>query len=110
VGSTSALEPFHSNSTFMYTPAVFAQMLDEHGLVPRVVSAGIDGLTLLTRRMVRQFGGADEAQAFGRFFAADSPLSRVIDACGAAQGVDRVRVNSLKLELCGQFHFLAEKV
>ena len=58
LGSTSFNEPFHSESTFGYSPKNFARMIDE---------------------------------------------------CAANQNVEPVRANALKLELSGQFNFLARK-
>jgi SAM-dependent methyltransferase len=109
VGSTSHLEPFHTDSTFTYTPAVFAKLLTHYSLTPVAISAGMDGLTLLTRRLARQLGAADEARELNPFFTEASPLNQLIEEDGQRQRVDPRRVNALKLELVGQFHFLAQK-
>ena len=37
------------------------------------------------------------------------PLNDLIDGCAAKQKVKPVRANALKLELAGQFNFLARK-
>ena len=109
VGSTSLLEPFHSDSTFTYTPAVFAELLSKSGLTPIDVSPGMDGLTLISRRLARQFRAMEDAQSVNPFFTDASPLNQIIEEAGARQGIDGRRVNALKLELVGQFHFLARK-
>jgi len=109
VGSTSHLEPYHSDSTFTYTPAVFAKLLAQYSLVPVEISAGMDGLTLMVRRLVRQMGAVDQAKALNPFFTEASPINQLIEQAGQRQGVDPRRVNALKLELVGQFHFLARK-
>jgi SAM-dependent methyltransferase len=109
VGSTSHIEPFHSDSTFTYTPALFADMLVQNGLVPLEISAGMDGMTLMTRRLARQFGAAEQAKVLNPFFTEASPLNQIIEETGTRQGVDPRRINALKLELVGQFHFLARK-
>jgi SAM-dependent methyltransferase len=110
LGSTSHIEPFHSASTFTYTPAVFARLLEQNRLRAQLISPGIDGLTIVARRLLRQFGAVEESQLLNQFFAGHSPLHGLIDACGEAQGVDQRQINALKLELTGQFHFLAGKV
>ena len=110
LGSTSHIEPFHSASTFTYTPAVFARLLEQNRLRAQLISPGIDGLTIVARRLLRQFGAVEESKLLNQFFAGHSPLHELIDACGEAQGVDQRQINALKLELTGQFHFLAGKV
>lgn len=107
-GSTSHLEAFHSDSTFTYTPAVFATLLERNGLQLKSISAGIDGMALLMRRIVRHFGAADEADQWP-FFREGSPLNQMIEAIGLREGVDPRRINAAKLEVVGQFHFLAQK-
>jgi len=109
VGSTSHLEPFHSDSTFTYTAAVFADLVDQYGMTPIEISAGMDGLTLMTRRLVRQLGAADQAAQLNPFFGETSPLNALIEQMGTAQGVPVKQINALKLQLVGQFHFLARK-
>ena len=109
VGSTSLLEPFHSDSTFTYTPAVLADLMLQNGLTLVEISAGMDGMTLMARRMARQFGATEQAKALNPFFTDASPLNQIIEAAGLQQGVDARRINALKLELVGQFHFLARK-
>jgi SAM-dependent methyltransferase len=108
LGSTSHIESFHSDSTFTYTPAVFARLVADGGLRLLSISAGIDGMALLMRRMVRQFGAMTEPKQWP-FFRRHSPLNQMIEACGARQGVEPRRINALKLEVVGHFHFLAQK-
>jgi SAM-dependent methyltransferase len=108
LGSTSHIEAFHSDSTFTYTPAVFASLLENNGLQLKSISAGIDGMALLMRRIVRQFGAVEEPGEWP-FFRTDSPLNQMIETIGLRQGIDPRRINALKLEVVGQFHFLAQK-
>jgi SAM-dependent methyltransferase len=108
LGSISNIKAFHSNSTFTYTPALFATLLENNGLQLRSISAGIDGMALLMRRIVRQFGAVDEPGE-SPFFRTDSPLNQIVEAIGLCQGVDPRRINALKLEVVGHFRFLAQK-
>lgn len=109
IGSTSSMEPYIRGSRFTCTAAAFAQFLDENGIAPVEIAPGIDAMTLMARRVVRQFGGAEASKSLNRFFGGPSPLHQLLDEAGAAQRVGARRVNALKLELTGQFHFLARK-
>jgi SAM-dependent methyltransferase len=110
VGSTSFNEPFHSESTFGYTPKHFAHMLDEVGFDPIEITPGIDMWTITMRRLARQFRQEAAADFVAPFFTtAASPLNQIIDEYAQIQEIEAVRANALKLELAGQFNFLARK-
>jgi len=110
VGSTSFNEPFHSESTFGYSPKHFARMIDEAGLEPIEITPGIDMWSLGMRRLARQFRHETAANVTSPFFGTTaSPLNQIIDECAVRQEIDPVRANALKLELSGQFNFLARK-
>ncbi len=100
-GSTSQLEPFHSLSLWNYTPLGFAKLAEEAGLVVLEVRPSIDALALIAYRML------GSRRAFDRWWAAQSPLNRVIDAYGRARGLSPEAINATKLVFCGQFAFLA---
>src|SRR5260221_10703064 len=72
VGSTSHLEAFHSRSVWNYTPYGFAELIREAGFGSVRVRPGIDGFTLLVRRV----GGMFKAGAlFEPFFRHESPFN-----------------------------------
>ena len=74
------------------------------------ITPGIDMWTLAIRRLTRQFRHDDAAKVISPFFGTTaSPLNALIDECAAQQRVAPVRANALKLELAGQFNFLARK-
>jgi SAM-dependent methyltransferase len=100
-GSTSQLEPFHSYSTWNYTPYGLKLLLEEAGLSLEEVRPGIDSLALIVNR------AAGMRRVTRRWWAVESPLNRVADAFGRLRGLDPVRVNAIKLLLCGQFAFMA---
>jgi len=100
-GSTSQLEPFHSLSLWNYTPLGFAKLAEEAGLTVLEVRPSIDALALIAYRM---FGSR---RAFERWWGAQSPLNRAIDAYGRARGLGPEAINATKLVFCGQFAFLA---
>jgi SAM-dependent methyltransferase len=107
-GSTSQLEPFHTLSLFNYTPLGVKQLLEESGLQLVEVRPGIDGLTLISRRLFPRRRPFDEL--WGRWWGRRSPLNTVIDAYGRVRGWDARTLNATKLVLCGQFAFLARRV
>jgi SAM-dependent methyltransferase len=110
VGSVPHVAPaFHSDGAFSCSPSAFAELIDAHGFTLLDVSPGIDGLTLLCRRLAQRFGADGDVSAVNEFFSEISPLNAILDECGRKQRVDPRRANALKLELGGQFHFRACK-
>ena len=107
-GSTSQLEPFHSRSTFGYTPFGFAELLGDAGLALVEIRPGIDSLALIGRRLVGN--GRLVRRTWGRWWGARSPLNRAIDGYGAVARMDVQAVNANKLLFCGQFAFVAQPV
>jgi SAM-dependent methyltransferase len=102
-GSTSQLEPFHSYSTWNYTPYGLKLLLDGAGLALEEVRPGIDSLALIVNRGVGMRGFTR------RWWAVESPLNRVASAFGRARGLTPRQVNGIKLLLCGQFAFMARR-
>jgi SAM-dependent methyltransferase len=102
-GSTSQLEPFHSLSTWNYTPYGLMLLLERAGLELVEVRPGIDSLALIVNR------GLGMRSFTRRWWARESPLNRVADAFGRVRRLDPVQVNAIKLLLCGQFAFLARR-
>jgi SAM-dependent methyltransferase len=102
-GSTSQLEPFHSLSTWNYTPYGLMLLLEEAGLELVEARPGIDSLALIVHR------GLGMRAFTRRWWAHESPLNRVVDAFGRVRRLDPAQVNAIKLLLCGQFAFLARR-
>ncbi len=75
-GSTSQLEAFHSLSVANPTPYGFVVLAEEAGLEVVELRPGIDGLTLVSWRALGM------PRFFGRWWARESPLNRVIEAAG----------------------------
>ncbi|MFZ0088332.1 MAG: class I SAM-dependent methyltransferase [Solirubrobacteraceae bacterium] len=107
-GSTSQLEPFHSRSMWNYTPVGFCELLRENGLRLIEVRPGIDGVTLIARRLVGS--GRLSRRLWGRWWGGESPLHRAIDGYGRLLRLDAGTVNATKLLFSGQFAFLAQRV
>jgi SAM-dependent methyltransferase len=106
-GSTSQLEPFHSMSVWNYTPVGFELLLQEAGLRLVEIRPGIDGATVLARRLLGSGRGRDRAWA--RWWGGRSPLNRGLDGYAAARGIDVRTLNAMKLLYCAQFAFLAKR-
>jgi SAM-dependent methyltransferase len=106
-GSTSQFEPFHSLSMWNYTPVGFEALLGEAGLTLVEMRPGIDGFTLMARRLVGSRRACDRAWA--RWWGDRSPLNRAIDAYARARRLDAQARNAWKLLFCGQFAFLARR-
>ena len=102
-GSTSQLEPFHSFSTWNYTPYGLKLLLEGAGLRLLEVRPSIDGLALIVNR------GVGMRRVTRRWWAVESPLNRVADAFGRVRRLEPRQVNAIKLLLCGQFAFKARR-
>ena len=103
VGSTSHLEPYHSFSTWNYTPFGFYLLCEQTGLDLKEVRPGIDGLTLITRRLLRC------PRFMNRYWSRESPLNQMIGLVGRVTGKNPSMINREKLLFCGQFAFMAAK-
>ena len=102
-GSTSQLEPFHSYSTWNYTPYGLKLLLEAAGLAVVEFRPSIDSLALIVNR------GLGMRRLTRRWWAVESPLNRVADGFGRVRRLDPAQVNAIKLLLCGQFTFLARR-
>jgi SAM-dependent methyltransferase len=102
-GSTSQLEPYHSLSVGNFTPYGLRLSLEAAGLRLEEVRPGIDGPTLIARRLLGQPRWMD------RYWARESPLNRAVDLVARARRWDARRTNAAKLVLAGQFCFLASR-
>jgi SAM-dependent methyltransferase len=102
-GSTSQLEPFHSYSTWNYTPYGLKLLLDGAGLGLEELRPGIDSIALIVNR------GLGMRRLTRRWWSVESPLNRVADGFGRARGLTPRQVNAIKLLLCGQFAFMARR-
>ena len=105
-GSTSQMEPFHSQSTFNYTPSGLRSLLGSAGLELVELRPGIDAIALIARRLAPH-GSPRADRLFARWWGRRSPLNRALDAYGAARRMDARALNATKLLFCGQFAFAA---
>jgi SAM-dependent methyltransferase len=102
-GSTSHLEPFHACSTANFTPYGLKRLLERSGLELEALMTGIDGPTLIARRLLRGARWCD------RWWSRRSPLNTLIDGAGRALGWDAEDRNAVKLLFCGHYAFVARR-
>jgi SAM-dependent methyltransferase len=102
-GSTSHLEPFHSRSVANYTPYGLKLLLERAGLELELVLPGIDGPTLIARRLARG------SRRFDRWWTRRSPLNAAVDGLGRLARLDAEDRNTLKLLFCGHYAFVARR-
>ena len=102
-GSTSHLEPFHSRSVANYTPYGLKLLLERAGLKLEAVLPGIDGPTLIARRLARG------SRHFDRWWSRRSPLNAAVDGLARLAALDAEDRNTLKLLFCGHYAFVARR-
>ncbi len=107
IGSTSHLEPFHSRSFWNYTPYGFCVLLSDSGFAAARVRPGIDGFTLMARRVLSY---VHLTAACNPFFENESPLNLLLELIGRATRMPVTRRNAMKLLFAGHFTFVAAKV
>ncbi|MEM6252981.1 MAG: class I SAM-dependent methyltransferase [Cyanobacteria bacterium P01_D01_bin.156] len=103
LGSTSQLEPYHSFSTWNYTPYGFHCLLTDAGMNLQEVRPSIDALTLIIR------AGLGRPAFFSRCWEKESPLNLFIELVGRLTHKNSSQINFAKLMFCGQFCFVATK-
>ncbi len=102
-GSTSQLEPFHSRSTFNFSPYGLTLLVEGVGLEVAELRPSVDSLTLIVRR------GLGGPAFFNRWWRNESPLNRAIDVYGRLVRADAQARNAAKLLFAGQIAFLARR-
>lgn len=102
LGSTSHLEPYHSLSYTCFSPWGFTVLLRGAGLKPLRLHPGIDGLTLILRRLLGR------PRFMSRYFRVESPLNTLLEWTGRLGRRSVAERNLSKLQYCGQFRFEAE--
>ena len=99
-GSTSMLEPYHAYSTANFTPYGLKRLLEQSGFAVELLAPGIDGPTLIARRLLRT----------NRFWSSRSPLNAAIDGAARVLRWDAEDRNTVKLLFCGHFAFVARRL
>lgn len=106
IGSTSHLEPFHSRSYWNFTPYGFATLLTDAGFSNVTVKPGIDGLTLILRKLSAK---VKLSFLFSRFFEHESPVNAAIEVVGKLARISARSRAFFKLAVCGHFVFISSK-
>lgn len=108
-GSTSQLEPFHSLSVWNFTPLGIVTLLRSAGLEPVELRPGIDGIALISMRLLGSSPPRWARRQFDRWWATRSPLNALIDVYARFADLDPQATNATKLVLSGAFTFLARR-
>ena len=101
--STSFLEPYHSESMWGFSPLGLAMVAQRSGLEILEIRPGIDGMTLIIRRLLGQ------PSFFTRWFERESPLNTLISLIGVLRRVGHRKINARKLQCCGHICLMARK-
>jgi SAM-dependent methyltransferase len=102
-GSTSHLEPYHGYSIANFTPYGLKRLLERSGFEVELLLPGIDGPTLIARRLLRG------AKCFDRWWSRRSPLNSILDGASRVLGWDAEDRNAIKLLFCGHYAFVARR-
>lgn len=102
--TASFLEPYHSCSYWGYTPYGFHALLVDAGFGAIKFRPGIDGVTLILRRLLRRPSMTD------RWFRMESHVNRLLSFYGAIRRKPHAWINERKLQLCGHFCVVARKI
>lgn len=100
VGSVSQLEPYHSHSIFNWTSYGIVQVFESHGLTVNQLRPGIDGVSLIFRRIISK-------ERFNPFFTMESIFNHYID--GQIRPRNIWERNFSKLMIAGHIVWIARK-
>ena len=101
VGSVSYLEPYHSYSIFNFTPYGLCRVVEDAGLKVLALRPCVDSFTLILRQLLLR-------PMFFRVFLENlSPLNGLFGFVSTLFGLPPRHANYLKLQVCGQFCFVA---
>jgi SAM-dependent methyltransferase len=103
-GSTSNLEPYHGYSVANFTPYGLKRLLERAGFELELLQPGIDGPTLIARRLLRA------PKHFDHWWSKRSPLNSLVDGGSRIFRWDAEDRNALKLLFCGHYAFIARRL
>jgi len=112
IGSTSHLEPYHSNSYWSITPFGFERLLSTSGFQLEKISAGIDSYSLISTRIISNLFPQSLVKPLNKILwnKKGSPLNKLISLYGKLKKMDKKLVECIKLQFCGHYVFLVKKV
>ena len=102
IGSVSFLEPYHSFSTFGFSPHGLSLVLKEAGFNTILLRPGIDGVTLTLRSFLPHW------RILNSYWDRESPLNGWIDRRARRGGWSVAKAASVKLRYAGQITFEAQ--
>jgi len=110
IGSVSQLEAYHGHSTYNYTPYGFKVICERYGMGLKLMTPGVDAFSLILRMLLARLGHDTAGVEMLIKNSEKSPLYRMLGAAGARENYHPRDINTLKLNLCGQFRFWMQKI
>lgn len=112
VGSTSHLEPYHSNSFGTITPYGLQKGMEEAGFQLQKIQAGVDCFSLICARIFPNLLPKTLSKIIKRIIWSPkgSPLNRLIHLWGRIRKIDPKILECIKLQFSGHIVFQAVRV
>ncbi|MDR4499378.1 MAG: class I SAM-dependent methyltransferase [Candidatus Scalindua sp.] len=112
IGSTSHLEPYHSNSLRSITPYGLERMMEEAGFRLERICSGIDCFSLICSRMFPYLLPECLSNILNKIIwsSRGSPLNRIIKLLGRIKNIDPKTLECIKLLFSGHIIFQAVRV
>ena len=112
IGSTSHLEPYHSDSYRSITPYGLEKIMEEVGFRLERIKAGVDCFSLICARIFPNLLPKTLSSLFGKIIwsSKGSPLNRLIHLWGRIKKIDPKTLECIKLQFSGHIVFQAIRI
>ncbi len=112
IGSTSHLEPYHSDSLRSITPYGLERVMDETGFQLEKIKAGVDCFSLIGDRIFPNLLPTALSNLMNRIIWSPkgSPLNRLIHLWGRIKKIDPKILECIKLQFSGHIVFQGTRV
>ncbi|BBO18584.1 demethylrebeccamycin-D-glucose O-methyltransferase [Candidatus Brocadia pituitae] len=112
IGSTSHLEPYHSNSFWSITPYGLEKIMEETGFRLERISAGVDCFSLICARIFPYLLPKYLLSILNKIIwsSRGSPLNRIINLYGRLKKIDPKTLECIKLLFSGHIVFQAVRI
>ena len=112
IGSTSHLEPYHSDSFRSFTPYGLEKIMGKTGFQLQRIGAGVDCFTLICARIVPNVLPKILSNLIEKIIwsSKGSPLNRIIHLWGRIKKIDPKTVECIKLQFSGHMVFQAVRI
>ncbi len=112
IGSTSYLEPYHSDSFRSITPYGLEKIMEEVGFKLEKIRAGVDCFSLICTRILPNLLPKTLSALLERIVwsSKGSPLNRIIHLWGRIKKIDPKTLECIKLQFSGHMVFQAIRI